>query len=405
MSISSRGVKERRNWLIMLLYIRHEHEEALRLIEEVLRDASNRNDFASYVKGLIFRSTGKIHEALELFRWSQRLNPLSIDCLKQVGRSLYLLGKARPAIEIYEQALKLNPDDWEVWHSKGLCHVNRSEFEEAVDCFRGANLIQKHDATFVSLADVYVRQENLKAAIDVYLEALEFAPENPELLTTLGLLYLRLSENYKAFQYLGNSLTLDPKNSKALLATGSIIQDRSDHDASLLKYRIVAVQQPNSAHLWNNIAMCFFGKQKYVAAIACLKRALYLDPFEWIVAYNLGIVHLNTQQYCSAFIYFTTAINLNPYFAASYMYLGLTLSHLGDNENACAAYEKSMSLEEDYLMCLNYAVTLLNMNRNEEARTVYQKFSALFAKVDANSKDLDPEIQERAQQLARALGY
>jgi len=67
-------VKERRNWLIMLLYIRHEHEEALRLVEEVLRDSSNRNDFASYVKGLIFRSTGKIHEALELFRWSQRLN-------------------------------------------------------------------------------------------------------------------------------------------------------------------------------------------------------------------------------------------------------------------------------------------------------------------------------------------
>jgi len=116
-------------------------------------------------------------------------------------------------------------------------------------------------------------------------------------------------------------------------------------------------------------------------------------------------VHLNTQQYCSAFIYFTTAINLNPYFAASYMYLGLTLSHLGDNENACSAYEKSMSIEEDYLVCLNYALTLLNMGRNDEARNVYQKFAALFAKVDANSKDMDPEVQERAQLLAKALGY
>lgn len=34
--------------------------------------------------------------------------------------------------------------------------------------------------------------------------------------------------------------------------------------------------------------MCFFGKQRYVAAIACLKKALYLDPFEWIISYNLG---------------------------------------------------------------------------------------------------------------------
>ena len=105
--------------------------------------------------------------------------------------------------------------------------------------------------------------------------------------------------------------------------------------------------------------MCFFGKQRYVAAIACLKKALYLDPFEachpaclpihpptlhtrthartcararrhaqwsehrkqthtnapwrptageaqcadmpsatvqWIISYNLGLVHLNTGQ-------------------------------------------------------------------------------------------------------------
>ena len=59
----------------------------------------------------------------------------------------------------------------------------------------------------------------------VYLEALEFSPENPELLTTVGLLYLRLGENYKAFDFLGNSLTHDPRNPKTILAAGSIIQD------------------------------------------------------------------------------------------------------------------------------------------------------------------------------------
>jgi tetratricopeptide (TPR) repeat protein len=53
---------------------------------------------------------------------------------------------------------------------------------------------------------------------------------------------------------------------------------------------MVAWQTPNSAQLWNNIGMCFFGKDRYVAAVACLKRALYLDPFEWIISYNLGLV-------------------------------------------------------------------------------------------------------------------
>ena len=105
-----------------------------------------------------------------------------------------------------------------------------------------------------------------------------------------------------------------------------------------MKYRIAAVHNPDSSELWNNIGMCFFGKQKYVAAIACLKRALYLDPFQWIAAFNLGLVNLNTKQYASAYHFFSVAINLKPDFSNSYMYLGITLNHLNDFESACQAF-------------------------------------------------------------------
>jgi Bardet-Biedl syndrome 4 protein len=57
-------------------------------------------------------------------------------------------------------------------------------------------------------------------ALSVYTEALETCPENPELLTTVGLLYLKLGNNVKAFEFFGNSLTYDPKNAKTILAAG-----------------------------------------------------------------------------------------------------------------------------------------------------------------------------------------
>ena len=53
--------------------------------------------------------------------------------------------------------------------------------------------------------------------------------------------------------------------SQTILAAGSIIQDHSDMDVALVKYRVAAVVTPNTAQLWNNIGMCFFGKQRYVA--------------------------------------------------------------------------------------------------------------------------------------------
>lgn len=395
--------KESRNWLIFILYVRNEFDECLKVIEDIIKESNNRNDVASYIKGLILRSRGEVIKSLEVFKWSQRLNPVSMEVVKQVGRCLHLIGRSKSAIDVYDQALKLSPDDWEIWHCKGMCHTHRNELDDALESFHSANLIQKHDVTFIQQGEILLRKEDYKSAIDVYLEALEFSPENPELLTTLGLLYLRLSENLKSFQYLGNALTLDPVNTKALLATGSIIQDRSDHDAALLKYRIIAVHNPNSAQLWNNIAMCFFGKGKYVATIACLKKAQYLDPFEWIIAYNLGIAHLSTQQYASAFHYFNATISLNPYFSSSFMYLALALSNLGDFENACVAYEKAVSLEEDFLIYLNYAITLNNYGRKEKAREMYFKFRQNFDKLDAVTRELDPDIQARSKTLLAAI--
>ena len=115
------------------------------------------------------------------------------------------------------------------------------------------------------LAKVYTITENYEKALEVHLEALEMSPENPDLLTSIGSLYIRMGDNETAFQFLGNALSFDPKNTRAILAMGSITQDKGDHDAALLKYRIAAIHNQNSAQLWNNIGMCFFGKQKYVA--------------------------------------------------------------------------------------------------------------------------------------------
>jgi len=400
---AAKQVREKTNWLIHMLYIRQDYDQCLEKIEEALKGCNGMAEYPIYVKALIKRQRGEIQDSLQLFQAATCLNPHNVCNLKQVGRSLYLLGKHKAALDVYEEAQRIGIDDWEIWHNKGLCNMYLKQYEGAADCFKRANAIQRHDATYMQLGKVYTLQEEYKTAIEVYLEALEFSPENPELLTTVGLLYLRLGENYKAFDFLGNSLTHDPRNPKTILAAGSIIQDHQDMDVALVKYRVAAVQTPNSAQLWNNIGMCFFGKQRYVASIACLKRALYLDPFEWIISYNLGLVHLNTGQYASAFHYFSTSINLKPDFPSSYMYLGITLNRLDDSENACAAYEKAIDMEEDHLFELNYAITLFNNDEVDKARAHYAEFEKLWARLDEDTKNADQEVVEQQQALGEAL--
>lgn len=95
----------------------------------------------------------------------------------------------------------------------------------------------------------------------------------------MGLLYLQVGQSAPAFEHLENCLTLDSKNEQSILALGSALQAKGDYEEALAKYKSLANYNQNSGHLWNNIGMCFFGRQKYIAVskIFLINSFNYLD--------------------------------------------------------------------------------------------------------------------------------
>ncbi|XP_016426201.1 Bardet-Biedl syndrome 4 protein-like isoform X2 [Sinocyclocheilus rhinocerous] len=399
-------ILERRNWLIHLHYIRKDYETCKAIIKEQLHETQGMCEYAVYVQALIMRLEGKIQQSLELFQSCAILNPKSSDNLKQVARSLFLLGKHKAAIEVYNEAARLNQKDWEISHNLGVCYIYTKDFKSAEEQLNLALQLHKHDLTYMMLGKIHLLQGDTEKAIDVYKSAVEFSPENTELLTTLGLLYMQLGKYQKAFEHLGNSLTYDPNNFKAILAAGSMMQTHGDYDVAMNKYRVAAYSVPESPPLWNNIGMCFFGKKKYVAAISCLKRANYLSPFDWKILYNLGLVHLTMQQYASAFHFLSAAINLRPRMSELYMLLAVTLTNLDDADNGRRSHEQAVLLDESNpLVNLNFAVFLYNQGDKKAALLQFQEMERkVNAQVENNSNtDFDPELVEMAQKLGTAL--
>ncbi|KAB1257365.1 Bardet-Biedl syndrome 4 protein [Camelus dromedarius] len=323
---------------------------------------------------------------------------------------LFLLGKHKAATEVYNEAAKLNQKDWEICHNLGVCYIYLKQFNKAQDQLHNALHLNRHDLTYIMLGKIHLLEGDLDKAIEIYKKAVEFSPENTELLTTLGLLYLQLGIYQKAFEHLGNALTYDPTNYKNELnlkwlkagASGSMMQTHGDFDVALTKYRVVACAVPESPPLWNNIGMCFFGKKKYVAAISCLKRANYLAPFDWKILYNLGLVHLTMQQYASAFHFLSAAINFQPKMGELYMLLAVALTNLEDTENARRAYTEAVRLDKcNPLVNLNYAVLLYNQGEKGGARAQYQEMEKKVNMLkDSSSLDFDPE-ENRTQAPAQ----
>lgn len=74
----------------------------------MLHESKGKSEYALYAKALILRVKGDIHESLELFKKCHLLNPSNSDYLKQFGRSLYLLGRHKAAVEVLDECLNLD---------------------------------------------------------------------------------------------------------------------------------------------------------------------------------------------------------------------------------------------------------------------------------------------------------
>ncbi|ESL10756.1 hypothetical protein TRSC58_01505 [Trypanosoma rangeli SC58] len=402
-------IRERRNWLIHQFYVRQEYADCLSVLEAQLQECGGVCEYALYVKGLLKRRTGELTESLNLFQTAVLINPQNPANQRQVAQTLFLLGRHHAAIDMFQEAHRIREvngvgDDWVIHYSIGMCYVYLKDYDSAETAFVRSITVQRHDCTMLQLGKVLVLQKDYPRAVRLYQEFLQTSPDNVKLLTALGLLYLRVDNPPQAFHYLGKCLTLNSSNPTAIMAAASIIHSNGDFGVALNKYRVAVAKLPHSARLWSNIGMCFFAQQNMHAAVACLGKAAALAPFEWRIAYNMGLVFLHLKQYASAFHYLSASTYLYGTYAPAFMHLGVSLALMNDIENACVAYTRALSIEQDPLTSLNYSITLQNCGREEEARKQLAQFTQLWhAMSEVQQQALGPAVPRVAKLLTERL--
>jgi superkiller protein 3 len=102
--------------------------------------------------------------------------------------------------------------------------------------------------------------------------------------------------------------------------------------------------EPNSADAWGRLGEIYdihrFGEQ----ALACYEQASRLDPDEWLWPYFSGIVSRESDQAAAA-AYFERAIELNPDYAPSHLYVGAAYLLLEDLDRSEEHFGRAMELD------------------------------------------------------------
>ncbi|XP_076666586.1 Bardet-Biedl syndrome 4 isoform X2 [Andrena cerasifolii] len=391
---------ESNNWLLHRHYTRHEYKTCKTLIDQELTRSTGHNEYANYLKGLILRREGNIQDSLNCFQTAYNVNSTNVNNVKQIAKSLLIMGSHKRAIDAYLEAEKISTvPDWEVYLNLGECYMKLNQLHEAKRHLKRSIELTKNELPYIALAKACLLEDHVTEARDAYTAALGENPESTEAATELGLLYLKLGDVQRAFQQFGAALAHSPNCTKAILPIAYVIQNHQEYDVALSKYKVAAQSIPESHTLWNNVGMCFYGKQKFVAAISCLKRAHYLNPIAFLPAYNLGMVFLTTGQPASAAIYLCAAVTADPKNHMPYLLLGIALKRLDDLEGAERVLQRAHAFApQDPLVLINYAIVLDALGKASSAVEFLTALNDITAVID-----VDAQVTQTAKRLSAKL--
>ncbi len=181
--------------------------------------------------------------------------------------------------------------------------------------------------------------------------------------------------NFKDALVIGHSLLELSKNNPNILSImGMLTLKLGAYDDAVRYYRKIVKMHPNCALSNYNLANSLNAIGEHEAAISSYKKAIrnkrnYADPY-----YALGNVYSSVGNYKKAVIHYKEAIRMQPEFAEAHNNLGIALTKLGRQDEAIDHYYRATRIKPDYSQAYHNLAVILNIcGKNEQAINICLK--------------------------------
>lgn len=131
---------------------------------------------------------------------------------------------------------------------------------------------------------------------------------------------------------------------------------------------VFAQDVPPAAETEYERAMESLAKKNNEQAVKHLNRALQISPDYFLASQQLGLLHVEVEQYRQAIAPLVKAIEINPKAAPSYLALGIASVKLGRPDLALDALQRARRLDEkSFRVHYFLGLALLDLDRLDEA--------------------------------------
>jgi tetratricopeptide (TPR) repeat protein len=187
------------------------------------------------------------------------------------------------------------------------------------------------------------RTGNYPGAIRAYQRGLAVAPENVELLNSLGFALFQQGDSKEAVIALEKALAADPKHLKAHNNIALASVDLGELELAEAHYRESLAIEPQAA-IYNDLGFVLERQGLPDEAFEQYEKALELDPESQSVHHNLGASLLRRGESAAAEAHFRAALERKPS-APTYAGLGLALYQQGQVDEAIASLQDGIAAD------------------------------------------------------------
>lgn len=139
------------------------------------------------------------------------------------GNKLYGEEKYEEATHAYQEAIKLNPNQWAYYLNLGLTCKKLGKKEEALAAFQKAvELNPESYSSQKELGEALAKAENYEEAKTHYLKATELSPDDPDAFYNLGVVETNLGERDEALKAYLKTVELKEDYADAYYQIGTI---------------------------------------------------------------------------------------------------------------------------------------------------------------------------------------
>ena len=188
-------------------------------------------------------------------------------------------GKTDIALKLYNEILKIDPNQSQVLNNLGIIYADLGENQKAIGCYEK---LTKNNPNFAdahnNLGVVFKTLGENQKAKECYEKAIAIKPDYADAHNNLGLIYADLGENQKAKSCYEKAIAINPNNADAHNNLGNIFKELGENKIAKSCYEKAIAIKPNYALAYGNLGAIFFLLGENQKSIGCYEKAIAINP-------------------------------------------------------------------------------------------------------------------------------